>query len=181
MPSNHLLEILQNIDRRIFLVINQKIHTPYLDFFFTRLTRLGDFYLLWLLVSMLLLIFGKKKEKNTGRLCLLTIVINALVTNFLLQPFFNRIRPYDVLNNVTLLVPKTIFLSFPSGHASGAFAFATAIYARYRRFWWLYLIAFFIAFSRIYVGIHYPADVFAGALVGISVALLALLSFGSSG
>jgi undecaprenyl-diphosphatase len=177
MHGNHFLKILQNIDRNIFLIVNQKIHTPFFDFFFTQLTRLGDFYLLWLLISLLLMIFGKKKEKNTGLLSLLAIVINAFVTNFLLQPFFNRFRPYDVLKNVTLLVPKTIFLSFPSGHASGAFAFATIIYARYRRFWWLYMLAFLIAFSRIYVGVHYPADVFAGTLVGITVALFVLLSF----
>lgn len=172
-----MIKILRNLDLTIFQFINQKIHTPFFDFFFTQLTHLGDFYLLWLLTSLFLLIFGKKKEKNVGFLCLSTIVINALVTNFLLQPFFNRSRPYDVLKNVTLLVSKTSFLSFPSGHASGVFAFSTIIYAKYRRFWWLYLIAFLIAFSRVYIGVHYPADVFAGALVGISIALFVLLSF----
>lgn len=175
MRGNYFIGILRDLDQTIFLIVNQKIHTPFFDFFFTKITHLGDFYLLWLLASILLLIFGKKKERRVGFLCLFAIILNVLVTNFLLQPFFNRSRPYEVLEKVILVVSKTIFPSFPSGHASGAFAFATIIYSKYRQFWWLYILAFLIAFSRIYVGVHYPADVFAGAVVGVFLAFCVLL------
>jgi len=171
-----MIRTLRNLDLIVFQFINHKIHNSFFDFFFTQITHLGDFYVLWLFISLLLLIFGKKREKNVGLVCLFTVILNAFVTNILLQPFFNRSHPYDVLGNVLLLVSKTPFLSFPCGQSSGSYAFATVVSFQYKKFCWipLYSLAGLIAFSRIYIGVHYPLDVIAGAITGTSVALMVI-------
>lgn len=81
-----------------------------------------------------------------------------------------RTRPYDLLG-YEILVRRLGDYSFPSGHTSASFAAATAIYAIDRR--WgaaAYVLAALIGFSRLYLGVHFPTDVLAGAVVGILAA-----------
>ena len=84
-------------------------------------------------------------------------------------------RPCNALSDVRLLVGCTKSFSFPSGHATNAFAVATYLSYNYRRYFpCFFFMAVIIAYSRIYVGVHYPLDVASGALVGGIGALLAI-------
>jgi len=109
------------------------------------------------------------------RLAVYTSVASAaisLAVAVVIQRYYVHQRPFVLRGDVRQLLPHSADPSFPSEHASAAFAMAAGL-GMYRR--WLGLAALVLAaltaFSRVYVGIHYPADVAAGAAIGVLVAL----------
>jgi undecaprenyl-diphosphatase len=88
----------------------------------------------------------------------------------LLKPLIARIRPCDVNTTVTLLIARPSDYSFPSGHTASSFCSASALYFSRTRLWIPALvIASLIAFSRLYLYVHYPSDILAGAVIGILI------------
>jgi undecaprenyl-diphosphatase len=146
-------------------------------------------YLQYLLVGFLLiyLFLGKNKEEKTkNRLMVLAALVAALVARFGVATsfyhFFIRLRPFasGVVNQ--LVSYNGARSSFPSGHASFFFALATAVYLYNKKFYlernqWagacFLIMATLISLARVYVGVHYPSDILAGAIIGILVGWLA--------
>lgn len=136
------------------------------------ISSLANKGMLWIGIGVVLLLLGVKGRKwsNRGLLVLLSLAFNMVICNLLLKPLVARTRPYDLLG-YEILVRRLGDYSFPSGHTSASFAAATAIYAIDRR--WgaaAYVLAALIGFSRLYLGVHFPTDVLAGAVVGILAA-----------
>ena len=103
---------------------------------------------------------------------LLALLIGALITNVALKNMIARVRPYEQFSDILLLLERQRDFSFPSGHACSSFAAACALYwtseERNRVIGVLSLIlAALIAWSRLYVGVHFPTDVLCGVLIGI--------------
>lgn len=97
-------------------------------------------------------------------------VIGAYATSYFLKIVFHAPRPFVTHLDVRPLVSETPFSSFPSGHATLFFALATAIYLYDKRVGYVfYVFAALIAISRMVVGVHYPIDIIAGAVIGIGV------------
>jgi membrane-associated phospholipid phosphatase len=95
----------------------------------------------------------------------------------LLKPLVGRIRPCNALlpDQVRLLVRCSKAFSFPSAHAANSFAMATVIAWRFPRIAALgFAVAFVVAYSRVYVGVHYPLDAIGGAVVGLVAGRLAV-------
>ena len=85
-----------------------------------------------------------------------------------IKPLVGRIRPYDINTAVGLLIPRPTDFSFPSGHTGASFAAAAALEdSNYRLRIPAWVLAVLIAFSRLYLYVHYPTDVLAGAMLGI--------------
>lgn len=103
----------------------------------------------------------------------LAAVISRFVITDLIRYFFPRMRPF-VENSVNLLINHSAGEpSFPSGHAAFYFALATVVYCYHKKAGAGFFVgAFLISLSRIFVGIHWPADILAGAIVGIFVGWL---------
>lgn len=160
------------MDGEILLLIQEYIRKEWMDGFWCAVTHLGDSGWFWILLGLLLLFW--KKTRRAGAAALGAMGIGALLTNIILKNLIGRTRPYEVVNGLILLVEKQHDFSFPSGHACASFAAASALYRFLPGKWgvpWI-VLAVLIAVSRLYVGVHYPTDVLAGAAVGIFSAWL---------
>jgi undecaprenyl-diphosphatase len=122
---------------------------------------------LWIVIGLVLAIFRRFLWRDVGRLVLVLIVTNVL-TDYVLKPMIHRVRPFRWTPDVLVIGRHSDTASFPSGHTAtavaGAFVFTRVLPER-RVVWWLLAAA--IAYSRLYLGVHYPLDVAAGAIVGI--------------
>lgn len=160
-------EWITSIDINILLFIQEYIRTSFLTPFVIFITSLGNAGIFWIVLSVLLLI--PKKTRKIGCLGILGLLGSLLVNNLLLKNLVARIRPYDAFALLTPLVAKPIDYSFPSGHTGSSFAAACAMYRSLPK--WagisLLLLAVLIGLSRLYVGVHYPTDVFVGMITGV--------------
>jgi len=155
---------MQNFDNWLFYLINHGCSNKLLDFLMPQITKIGDWKFLFLLIIVLLII-PKKEVRRFGLFLLFSAAATHLLVT-LLKNFFSRPRPFEALANVIQL-SFAHGGSFPSGHASNIFLIVTFLALRAKKLNWFYIIAFLVAFSRIYVGVHYPSDVIAGAAIGI--------------
>ena len=142
----------------------QHCRTPFLDSLFSTLTHLGDGGILWIVFALALLCIPK--TRRLGLCVALALIFDLLLCNVCIKPLVSRVRPY-VLRDVVLLVRAPADASFPSGHAAAAFSAASALaWQRSRLAIPAVILACVIAFSRLYLYIHYPTDVFAGIALG---------------
>lgn len=162
-----MMEIVRILDEKILILIQEYIRQPWANGFWITVTHLGDFGWFWIISALVLLIC--KKTRVVGLSALISLAAGALITNMILKNVVERIRPYDTIPDLILLIERQSDFSFPSGHTCASFAAATALYLYLPRKWGcLFLIfACLIAFSRLYVGVHYPSDVAAGAVIGV--------------
>ena len=166
------MDYILTLDGEILLWIQMYLRHEVLTPVLTFITHLGDKGLFWIVLSLLLLI--KKSTRKTGFLSLLSLLITFLIVNVCMKNGFARIRPYETLTDLLLLIEKQSDFSFPSGHSASSFASAVVLFKRLPKRYGIpiLILAVLIAFSRIYMGVHYPTDILAGILIGSIVALL---------
>lgn len=145
----------------------QSIRTPWGDVLMPWITQLGSGGRVWILLAVVL--FLNKKTRKSGVAIGIAMALNVLFCNILLKNLFGRIRPFDVNTSVRLLIHKPGDYSFPSGHTAVSFAAVSAVYfAGQTRIWKpALLLAVLIAFSRLYLYVHYPTDILGGVFLGI--------------
>lgn len=161
--------------------IQETIRTDWLDGIMVFVSTLGDAGAVWIALALVLLCF--RKTRRMGVTVALALVLDLVVCNGVLKPLFDRVRPCVVNPAVELLVRCPTDASFPSGHTAASFAAVGALRAAGSRLWlpgWI--LAVLIAFSRLYLYVHWPSDVLAGALLGWGLGYVArwLLKKGES-
>jgi undecaprenyl-diphosphatase len=156
--------LLQRLDTAIFYFINHACSHPFFDRAMPLLTKFGERDIL-LCVALLVLLFCRKKEKILGVYLLVGLSVTYELV-FFLKNWVARPRPFVTLSGVHVLTHAGSF-SFPSSHATNAFLAATLLSPAVKSPFYLYLLAGGVAFSRIYLGVHYPSDTIAGALIGV--------------
>lgn len=159
--------IIQQIDESILLFIQEYMRQDWMDWFWKTVTHLGDGGIIWIVLALILLI--PKQTRSAGAAALLAMGIGALITNVAIKNIVARIRPYDTITELILLIERQHDFSFPSGHTCASFAAACALYRTLPRKCGIacIVLAVLISLSRLYVGVHYPTDVLGGAAVGI--------------
>ncbi|HHU53005.1 MAG TPA: phosphatase PAP2 family protein [Clostridiaceae bacterium] len=159
-----------NWDGDLLHFIQKITEHPLLDKFFTFYTSLGDKGYLWIVIGILLLFF--KKTRKTGFLLLISLLISHLLNTLVLKNLIDRPRPYEVLPDIRMVIGRVKETSFPSGHSATAFGSAFVVFLREKGWlgWTALAMAILMAFSRLYVGVHYPTDVLAGSIIGILIA-----------
>jgi len=169
-----MTEFLYRMDSGILLWIQNNLRNPYFTPIMKFITRLGDRGIVWIMITLLLLYF--QKTRRVGVFSLVSLMLELIIVNLIMKNIFVRVRPYDAISGLSLLVRRPWGFSFPSGHAGSSFACAVILYRMTPRKYGLsaLVLAFAIAFSRLYVGVHYPSDVLMGAILGTAVAAAVL-------
>lgn len=147
----------------------QLIHTPWLDALVAAYTSTSDVGQIWILLGIVLAIIPKTRK--LGAAVLVAVLIGAIVTSGILKPLIMRPRPCDVNPLVPMIVDRPHGSSFPSGHATAAFAaFGALLFSKGPKP--LVIVvgigAVLMALTRLYCYVHYPTDVLAGTVVGCS-------------
>lgn len=167
-------------DRAVMAFVQSNLHNAATDRVFPIITYLGESGAFWILLSLLLILLGKKHGwRVTGGLMLGAMLIGLLIGELTLKNIVCRPRPFQELSrNIQLLIPPPSGWSFPSGHSCASFAAATVIFFKDRRFGAAALVlAALIAFSRVFLFVHYPTDVLAGSLLGALCAAAAVYGY----
>lgn len=167
------MDALNQFEIGILDFIRNTFSCKFLDCFFISVTRLSDKGIFWIVLAAVLLCF--KKTRKTG-ICLGTVLlIGEILGNQILKKIFERPRPYTVNPDITLVIDKLSSFSFPSGHSRCAVECAVSIYANNKK-WGIaaIVVAVLTCLSRMYLYVHYPTDVLAGAALGVIDGLLAI-------
>ena len=123
---------------------------------------------IWILLALCLL--AAKKSRRQGGTVAVALLMDLLCCNMFLKPLIGRVRPFAVNPAVELLVAAPLDASFPSGHTAVSFAAVFALKASGSPLWKPALVlASVIAFSRLYLYVHWPTDVLAGILLGAAL------------
>ena len=166
-----MVSLLQSLDVTLFHLINRGSQNFFFDWFIPFMTDLKNFA--YVLAALGVWILVKKKKEGLVFLIFLgiTLAITDPFSSRLLKEWISRIRPCQVLQNVRLLTDCNTSYSFPSSHAVNIFAAAFFLSQLFRRLTpFIYGIAAVVAYSRVYIGVHYPLDVIGGAAIGLLIA-----------
>lgn len=164
-----MIDTIQNFDASALMYIQDFIRLPFLNAIMVFFSTIGNLGLLWIALGLVLLF--PKRTRRGGLDMLICLALAYIINDLVIKEIFARTRPYETIDELKTLVSPLSSYSFPSGHSVSSFASAMALTLAFgKKGAWAYIPASLIAFSRCYVGVHYPSDVLAGMLVGTLVA-----------
>lgn len=174
-----MIDRIINVDKKIFTFFNSSIANPVFDIFFPIITNQD----IWIIPILLGIIILSIKGGTKGRIASIVLIIGVILADYssaqIIKPYFQRLRPsHDILDQIRLLVPKGGRYGFVSSHAANMYVSATILgyfYSKQKRLF--FTIASLVAFSRVYVGVHYPADIVFGGLLGYGLGWITITSW----
>lgn len=143
-----------------------------------KISAMANLGIIWILIACIM--FLTEKHKKTGSILIKALLISTFVCNVLLKPIFDRVRPFDADENIECRIKKAPGdPSFPSGHTMASFVAATVILCTSPVLGFpAFVLAFFVALSRLYLLVHYPSDVIVGSWLGAVIGALSVFRFG---
>ena len=164
------------MDLAILEFVQEHWRGPALDAVMLAATHLGDLAIVWFLAAAVLA--AQPKRRVYGIAVAVAVLATAALGMLVLQPLFGRVRPFEATGFMGLLIPPPGGSSFPSNHSMVSFAAATAICCLPKGSRGVtaakagaVTVAALIAFSRVYLYVHYPTDILAGAAIGVALGL----------
>lgn len=156
------------LDHRLFDLVNRAWTDPVLDAVMVAVTDFSPWRVPLILVLLAILARGRTETRIAILFTVLAVACSDQLVAGALKPFFHRVRPFHVVEGVRKLVGAH-GESFPSAHAANTFAAGSFLALRFPRLRPILLVPALVAYSRVYVGVHWPSDVAAGALIGAGV------------
>ncbi len=152
--------------------IRDNLTSPFMDSLMKGISFLGNAGWIWIVIGVILAVMPK--TRRIGMTVCISLLFSLILCNLTLKPLIARVRPYDLVDGIELLISTPIDYSFPSGHTSASFAAAASIFA-YDKKWGAgaLTLAVLIAFSRLYLYVHFPSDVLGGMILGSLCAIMA--------
>lgn len=171
-----IMSLIQRLDNSILVLIKNSMHSVILDKIMVIITSLGNGGVIWILIAAVLII--NKKYRNVGFIAIGALILATVLGEGILKHLVQRVRPSADIPAVNLLIAKPLSYSFPSGHTASSFAVA-GVLAKYLKKYSLGFLglASLIAFSRLYLYVHYPTDVVAGIILGLLCSKLVIYAF----
>lgn len=169
------LTLAEGFDLPILQWIAAHIRCTFLDVFMPAVTVLGNSGIFWIILAVLFLCIPKYRKMGLGMGA--ALLLGLVFCNLILKPLCARIRPYDLMelngSVIDLLIAAPHDFSFPSGHTAASFEAATVMFLHNKKLGIPALIlASLIAFSRLYLYVHYPTDVIFGLILGVALGFL---------
>ena len=162
-----------SLDWSILQGIQNFFVCPFLDFLMPKISALGNDGMIWILAAVGLIC--TKKYRKQGILLLGGLAVGVLVGNVILKHLIARPRPCWLDQSVHLLIASPTDYSFPSGHTLSSVIGATILTKTDRRFGYAAVsLAVMIAFSRLYLYVHFPSDILGAVILGIGISILVL-------
>ncbi len=176
------MEQIWQLDKQILEMIFQNLHNGYTDKIFPVITYMGEYGVFWITLALVLIFFVKTRRCGISMLC--ALLMGVVVGELIIKHLVMRDRPFiadEALQQFLLIAPPSGY-SFPSGHTCSSFAASMSIFFENKK-WGIpaVLLACAIAFSRLFLMVHYPTDVFCGMCLGILCAVAARILYGKYG
>ena len=174
MKVRDIMDIIHNIDDNVLNFVQEHFRNSFMDTIMPVITSLGNSGIVWILITIVLI--AMKRYRKYGYMLALALIITLVVGNITLKPLIARTRPFDAndLKNILLIEAPTDY-SFPSGHTMSSFAAAIVLIYMDKKVGIIAMIlAVLIAFSRLYLYVHYPSDVFVGMILGVLSAIISI-------
>ena len=169
-----MLDAIQSFDFSVLNFIQDTFRCGFLNAVTVFLSYLTTSGIIWIVIGVVMVLF--RKTRAAGVLLLAALAFSFLTGDVLLKHLVNRPRPFTVNTDIALLIKQPSGASFPSTHSALAAAVTTVLLAKKRAFGYAALaLTVIIAFSRLYLYVHYPSDVFCGLVLGVLCGLCVLL------
>ncbi len=147
----------------------------FMDLIMPRVSALGDMGYIWIIMGVLMLCL--KKYRRTGTILLTGLFLGFLIGNAFLKNVIARPRPCWIDDSFPLLIANPVDFSFPSGHTLSSFISAFVIYSSNKKLGAVaFVLASLIAFSRMYLFVHFPTDILGGIMLAFAIARLILFA-----
>jgi undecaprenyl-diphosphatase len=167
---------LRRADDRVLLFIDSNVKNRFFNFVMPPISYMGNNGAIWIIASAPLLV--NLQRRRLGVELIIALAIASVVGNFVIKPLIGRLRPFETDLEFSIIIKIPLDFSFPSGHTAAAFAAAMVmgqIGAGYRIVWFGFAVV--MAFSRMYLLVHYPSDILAGLLLGLVSGKLAMFLY----